>query len=237
MGLVKCTAGTLRYVFNWLAPRLMSTSLTYSPSTYEGVDRCTTSLNFNHPKPAKYEGLHRQVTRKGWGNIWQPQYQHLLLASQHPKPQTNMETSNLESLATREKRIANDKLSNFKGAARVSIQHLEFPCPTRQIDRRAIRQLIRDFDGEGCNREKLSHRIPAIINNSILQAALEKISLTAEDFRAKADHPPLLKLGRGVKVECLHGQHRVLAAAEHLAASHQWWVVDIYGTGSYTYPT
>jgi hypothetical protein len=145
-----------------------------------------------------------------------------------------MEISSPENLAAIDQRIASDKLAKFKGAARVSIQHLEFPHPTRQIDRRAIRQLVRDFEGEGCIREKPSHRIPIIIDNSILQAALEKLSLTAEAFRSKADYPPFIELGSGVKLECLHGQHRVLAAKEHLAASQWWWVVDIYGTGSCT---
>ena len=149
--------------------------------------------------------------------------------------QPDMETSSAESLAAIEQRIASDKLAKFKGAARVSIQHLEFPHPTRPIDRKAIRQLIREFDGEGCIREEASHRIPVVIDNSILQAALERLSLTAETFRSKADHPPFLKLGSGVKLECLHGQHRVLAAKEHLAASQLWWVVDIYGTGSCIY--
>lgn len=145
-----------------------------------------------------------------------------------------METSSPESLAAIEQRIASDKLAKFKGAARVSFQHLEFLHPTRQIDRKTIRQLIRDFDGEGCIREEPSHRIPIIADNSILQAALEKLSLTAETFRAQADHPPVLELGSGVKLECLHGQHRILAAKEHLAASQWWWIVDIYGTGRCT---
>ena len=142
-----------------------------------------------------------------------------------------METSGLESLAAIEQRILNDKLAKFKGAARVMIEHLEFPHPIRQIDKKTIRQLVRDFDGEGCIREEPSHRIPVIMDNSILRAALEKISLTAETFRASADHPPILELGGDVKVECLHGQHRVLAAKEHLPASQRWWVVEVYGTG------
>ncbi len=144
-----------------------------------------------------------------------------------------METSNSDALASHEIRIASDKLAKFKGTARVPITHLDFPHPVREIDRKAIKQLIRDFEGEGCIREEPSHRIPAVIDDSILEEALEKISLTAEAFKAKADNPPILKLSSGVKLECLHGQHRVLAAKEHLAASQWWWVVDFYGTGEF----
>jgi Protein of unknown function (DUF3723) len=141
-----------------------------------------------------------------------------------------METSNSETLVALELKIANDKLAKFKGTARVSITHLDFPHPTRQIDDKIVKQLIRDFEGEGCIREEPSHRIPAVIDDSILEEALEKIPLTAEAFKAKVDDPPILKLRKGVKLECLHGQHRVLAAKEHLAASQWWWVVDLYGT-------
>jgi hypothetical protein len=139
---------------------------------------------------------------------------------------------NTETHAALEQRIATDKLAKFKGAARVSFRHLEFPYPARQIDEKVIQQLLRDFDGEGCIREERSHWIPVVIDESILQTTLEKNSLTPETFKAKADHPPILKLESGVKLECLHGQHRILAAKEHLAASHWWWVIDIYGTGS-----
>lgn len=162
-----------------------------------------------------------------------------ILALSHPQTavrycRLHMETSSQEDLTAIEQRIASDKLAKFTGAARVSIQHLEFQYPTRQIDRKAIRQLIRDFDGEGYIREEPSHRIPVIVDNSILQAALEKLSLTTEIFRAKADNPPFLELESGVKLECLHGQHRIVAAQEHLAPSQWWWAVDIYGTGSST---
>jgi hypothetical protein len=142
-----------------------------------------------------------------------------------------METSNSETLVALELKIANDKLAKFKGTARVSITHLDFPHPTRQIDEKIIRQLVRDFEGEGCIREEPSHRIPAVIDDSVLEEALEKIPLTAEAFKAKVDNPPFLNLRNGVKLECLHGQHRVLAAKEHLGASQWWWIVDIYGTG------
>jgi hypothetical protein len=65
--------------------------------------------------------------------------------------------------------------------------------------------LIRDFEGEGCIWEEPCHRIPAVLNDSILEEALEKIPLTTKAFKAKAGDPPLLKLRNRVKLECLHG--------------------------------
>ena len=114
-----------------------------------------------------------------------------------------METSNSENLVALELKIASDKLAKFKGTARVWITHLDFPHPARQIDEKIVSQLVRDFEGEGCIREEPCHRIPAVLDNSILEEALEKIPLTTEAFKAKVDDPPLLKLRSGVKLECL----------------------------------
>jgi len=72
--------------------------------------------------------------------------------------------------------------------------------------------------------------MPYKSTDSILEEALEKILLTAKAFKAKVDNLPILKQRRGVKLECLYRQHRVLAAKEHLAALQWWWLVDIYRT-------
>jgi hypothetical protein len=139
-----------------------------------------------------------------------------------------MQNSSTEILSAREKRILRDKLANFKGTARVAITHLEFPHPSRQIDRKIIEQLLRDFDGEGCRPEEPDHRIPAIIEDSVLQVALEKLSMSADAFKAEASKPPILHLENGVMLDCLHGQHRILAAKEHIPTC-RWWTVDLYG--------
>jgi hypothetical protein len=79
-----------------------------------------------------------------------------------------MESSSREILSAREQEICRDKLAKFKGAARVYFTHLDFLYPNRQIDRRIIEQLKRDFDGEGYIRQEPKNRIPAIIDSSIL---------------------------------------------------------------------
>jgi hypothetical protein len=132
-----------------------------------------------------------------------------------------METLNSETLIALKLKITSNKLAKFKGIARVWITYLDFPYPARQINKKIIRQLIRDFEREGCIQEEPSHRIPAVIDNLVLEEALEKISLSAKAFKAKVDNPPILKLRSGVKLECLYRQHQVLAAKEHLATS-QW---------------
>lgn len=158
-------------------------------------------------------------------------YQHpsqpLYLSVRH-----NMEPSGPEILAAIDERVARDTASNFVGTARIWIKHLKFPNPSRQIDRKIITQLKRDFDGEGCNPEKLSNRIPAIIPAPVFQTVLSILHTNAETFKIiSKDRPLHLSLGHDVILECLHGQHRVLAAREHLAPSRRWWIVDLYNTG------
>jgi hypothetical protein len=79
--------------------------------------------------------------------------------------------------------------------------------------------LIRDFEGEGYIREEPCYRIPVVLDNSILEEALEKIPLTTKAFKAKVNDPPLLKLRSKVKLECLHKQYRILTAKEYLVIS------------------
>jgi hypothetical protein len=76
----------------------------------------------------------------------------------------------------------------------VSIEHLAFSHPCRQIDTKVIERLIRDFEGEGCIKE--TNRIPAIIDDSTLYAALKKLA-SAESFKTVSNSaPPRLDLER-----------------------------------------
>jgi len=101
----------------------------------------------------------------------------------------------------------------------VSITYLDFLHPTCQVDNKIVKQLIRDFEGEGYIQEEPIYRIPVVIDDLILEEALGKIPLTAKAFKAKVNNLLMLKLRSRMKLECLYRQHRVLAAKEHLAAS------------------
>ena len=145
-----------------------------------------------------------------------------------------MEGIGYEAVTTREEGICRDELANYKGSAQVWITHLDFPHPIRQIDRRVITQLKRDFDGEGCIKTRPEHRVPAVIGESMLQEALQKLAISSETFKAiSRDNPLKIDLGRGAKLECLHGQHRILAAKEYLVPSLRWWILDLYSTSTY----
>jgi hypothetical protein len=142
-----------------------------------------------------------------------------------------MEGSDPEILAALEQKISEDKHAKYKGTAQISIEHLDFPHPCRQVDKKIIEQLKRDFEGEGCIKDQPNNWIPAVIHDSTLQAALEKLATSTEKFKAASKEKPLqLHFPHGVKLECLHGQHRILAAKEFLDQSDLWWTVDLYDT-------
>jgi hypothetical protein len=113
------------------------------------------------------------------------------------------------------------------------MKHIAFPSPSRPVDKKIIKQLQRDFGGEGCLREELSNRVPAIIDNLTLEGLLNKLGYNAETLKNKSSEPPLLSLLDGLQLECLHEQHRILAAKACLPPSQRWWVVDLYRSGSF----
>lgn len=142
-----------------------------------------------------------------------------------------MEGSDLDLRAALERNVSVDKLAKYKGTARISIDHLYFPHSCRQPDKRIVEQLKRDFEGEGCIKDQANNRIPAIIHDSILESGLEKLAISTEAFKASSKEKPVhIYFSADVKLQCLHGQHRILAAKEFLDASDRWWTVDLYGT-------
>ncbi|PWW77220.1 hypothetical protein C7212DRAFT_181748, partial [Tuber magnatum] len=75
------------------------------------------------------------------------------------------------------------------------------------------------------------HRIPVIIELGVLATALETSGVDAETLIGSRDGPPVLHLPDS-SLECLHGQHRILAANRYLGSDSRWWVVDRYDKGN-----
>jgi hypothetical protein len=143
-----------------------------------------------------------------------------------------MNYSGPELLARLEREFAEDKIANFKGTARVRISQLLFPNPIRPLNKKIRVELKRKFGREGCLQNERDCTIPAVIDDSILHVVFEKLGVSAESFKANSiSNPTKFEIPGGLNVECLHGQHRVAAAAEYLPPEHRWWRVDIYGSG------
>jgi len=110
------------------------------------------------------------------------------------------------------------------------LNHLTFPNLIRYKDDKIIEQLERIFAAEGCLDEQ--HGLPAVVDDHILRAAFHKTGLDVENVQVISGRkPPKLQFPEATKLECLHGQHRVLAAKKYLSPAERWWTVDLYTTG------
>jgi hypothetical protein len=132
-----------------------------------------------------------------------------------------------------ERKLAEDREENFRGTACVSLRKLIFkPEYSRDVDKKNIERLKRIFARQGCLRLSPSNHVPAIITEQDLKAALQYSGRTLEDLLNSAqDAPPKLTLPPNYMLECLHGQHRILAALEIVTPKEEWWTVDLYLSG------
>lgn len=140
----------------------------------------------------------------------------------------------LELLASLEQEFAESKIHHLKGTARVRLSQLQFLNPIRPVDLKIVNALKRDFKAEGCLQHEVGFSVPALIDNASLSSALAVLGISAESFKAtSAINPAEIEFPNNVKLDCLHGQHRIIAAAEFLPLGDRWWLVDIYGEGQY----
>jgi hypothetical protein len=147
-----------------------------------------------------------------------------------------MNYGGLEFLAKLEQDFAKSKIRHLKGSARVRLSSLVFYNPFRPIDTELKDSLKRDFKAEGCLQHEIDCSIPALIDNASFLSALEALNVSAESFKSLSNnHPTKFELPANLQLKCLHGQHRIAAAAEYLPYGDKWWLVDIYGEGQYIY--
>jgi hypothetical protein len=132
-----------------------------------------------------------------------------------------------------EKKLAEDREQNFRGTACVSLRKLIFtPEYSRDVDKKNIERLKRIFAKQGCLRLSPSNHVPAIIDEQDLEAALQYSGKTlGELLDSTEDVPPKLTFPPNYLLECLHGQHRILAAMEILEPKDEWWTVHLYLSG------
>lgn len=145
-----------------------------------------------------------------------------------------MNRPGLELLASLEQQFSESKTLHLKGKAKVRLSQLSFADPIRPIDRSLVDGLKRDFKSEGCLHGDSNFSIPAVIDESSLTLITQGLNISQEDFKtASILCPGKFELPENIQLNCLHGQHRVVAASEHLSPGDRWWLVDIYGYGTF----
>lgn len=133
-----------------------------------------------------------------------------------------------------DKLLAEDRSENYRGTVRVGLRRLAFaPEYSRQIDRKNVERLKKIFSRPGgCLRLSPPNCIPAVIDQQDLDLAIQSTGTTLEALLGGSEkEPPMLKLAPDYLLQCLHGQHRILAALEVLEPRDEWWTVHLYLSG------
>ena len=132
--------------------------------------------------------------------------------------------------------VDNERRIQFIGTANVSLESLQFPSKSsRSVDPRNVSRLQNLFLTEGCYRQNLHHHIAAEISASQLAEVLSA-SNVSEAILSEGngtDTYPHLEFSTGKKLDCLNGQHRILAASSVLTPPDRYWPVDLYRAGEW----
>ena len=129
------------------------------------------------------------------------------------------------------------KSRSFRGTARVYISRLSFDnhAGKRAISEKNINRLHGIFKKEGCLRLDSENYVPVRIEEDILAQALAESRLIGQDLKLLPNdgEPHFLSLPQHYQLECLHGQHRILAGKEYYAGEEEelWWTVKIFLKG------
>jgi hypothetical protein len=130
-------------------------------------------------------------------------------------------------------RLEEERRRTYLGTARIRIEALHFRRNgLREPDKKHVEHLKGRFSDGGCRPLEKQNHIKAKIRLEVLDAALKSSGIQQADLLSNQPQGYAeLEIPPGWQVECLQGQHRILAASEVLEPSEQWWAVDLYRTG------
>jgi hypothetical protein len=123
--------------------------------------------------------------------------------------------------------------SYFKGYARLRIQYLDFD-PSRHTYNKKVDDLIAQFETVGCHNDDISHAVPVLISENLLDEALETAGLAQSSLYNLGNGCELLNLREHTRLKCIYGRHRIRAAQRHLCEVERSWVVKLYDAGNAT---
>jgi hypothetical protein len=133
-----------------------------------------------------------------------------------------------------EKSLLLDRHAQFRGTVKVWFDCLEFGnlCP-RELDAKVVSYLVDKFKTQGVLRMDPKNRIPGLIDAKTLQEAIEASSGTTLDtlLDNPGGEPPILRLPKNKRIECLQGLHRIQAGRKIIARKDWWWTIDLYLNG------
>ncbi|EED20933.1 conserved hypothetical protein [Talaromyces stipitatus ATCC 10500] len=128
-----------------------------------------------------------------------------------------------------ELRLGIERSDRYKGTAKIDFSDIRFNSNlSRPLEQQNIVRLREIFLQEGCRRFEIQNHVTAVVSQRHLRMALEAAGATDTDlFTSDPNQMPHLQFSES-QVNCLHGQHRIQAAAEILPPDDRWWTVDLY---------
>lgn len=136
----------------------------------------------------------------------------------------------------KERRLAEELSTKFRGIASVNIAVLDFPFKKlRDEDDKNTERLEKLFKKQkGCRDWDVFNHIPAVIRQDQLYAALERSKISSGALLEARDGHLQLDFPAGFLLSCLRGQHRALAAKASRGITR--WTVDLYDSGMFPPP-
>ena len=132
-----------------------------------------------------------------------------------------------------ELRLEAERSVKYRGTARVRFEVLHFQWnEPRELSRKNVERLKEVFRTDKIRRLEPRNHIPAVVDQSDLDDAIQASEISAESLLSNPDNdPPVLRFPTRHHLTCLHGRHRIQAARETLPPTDAWWTVDLYLAG------
>ena len=137
------------------------------------------------------------------------------------------------------------KDTHFRGFARLSVDQLTFETEhdgegvelhaNEAVDQRKVADLLRSYLEDGCHRSDRMHSLPVVAHEEILgQKLASEGDQGTHSFSQLVHNAPLLALPDDVRITCLDGRLRVVAARQFLPVDDRWWTVEVYDAGEHS---
>ncbi|KAJ3454298.1 hypothetical protein MRS44_018192 [Fusarium solani] len=133
------------------------------------------------------------------------------------------------------RRLRDEKKRKFLGTASIRFEALDFSLCQHQKplsggpDKENVDSLENLFRrGCGWSPDQISHQIPALIDPAELSEALRNAGIPDERLKRAEEDFAELNFAPSVRVHCLKGQHRVLAADATVANRNKRWIIRLY---------
>ncbi len=128
-----------------------------------------------------------------------------------------------------ESELAAERKKLYQGTFKIDLDQISPHPSCRKLNEKNVKRLCSIFHTETCRRLDIGNRVTAVVCRQHLETALRAAG-HEERSESESSCYKTLQFAAG-QVKCLHGQHRLRAAAKLLPVTDRWWLVDLYLDG------